>query len=364
MPLDPSPVSQPSPSPVPGAQPITADSITYSRGLPEWLLTQTMSFAFTSYQLGQLYLVGVDADRRLALHQFGTGRAMGLWANPQTLVLATDIQVWRFENVLGPGQVTNLGADRHYVPRVGHITGDLDLHDVSVLGDGRIIVVNTAFSCLALLSNTHAFRVFWQPPFISKLAPEDRCHLNGLAVKDGEAAYVTATSRSDVVTGWRARRAEGGLVMDVKTNAIVTEKLSMPHSPRWHNGQLWVLNSGSGYLGTVDLISGAFEPKVFCPGFLRGLAFHGNFAFVGLSLPRDGAFTGLALDIELPKRDADPWCGVQIIDLNSGAIVQWLRIEGGVTELFDVAVLPGVRRPTATAPSDGELSSLITYEMG
>ena len=186
------------------------------------------------------------------------------------------------------------------------------------MADGRIVFVNTLFSCLAMLSPTHSFRVHWKPPFISKLAAEDRCHLNGMAMKDGAPAYVTATSRSDVVNGWRNRSAEGGCIIDVKSNAIVTEKLSMPHSPRWHQGRLWVLNSGTGYLGTVDLDSGAFAPRAFCPGFLRGLALHNGHAIVGLSLPRDGSFSGLALDAELKRRDADPWCGVQIVNLALG----------------------------------------------
>lgn len=201
-----------------------------------------------------------------------------------------------------------------------------------------------------------------EAPFISKLAAEDRCHLNGLAMKDGMPAYVTATSRSDSVNGWRDRRAEGGCLVEVATNAIVTEKLSMPHSPRWFNGGLWVLNSGTGYIGTVDLQSGAFEPRAFCPGFLRGLAFHNGHAIVGLSLPRDGTFSGLALDTELKKRDADPWCGVQVINLASGDIVEWIRLEGAVTELFDVAVIPGVRRPTATGFLNDEIHKLYTIE--
>ena len=114
---------------------------------------------------------------------------------------------------------TRRGPDRHYVPRVAHTTGDLDIHDIGVMADGRIVFVNTLFSCLATLSPTHGFRVFWKPPFISKLAAEDRCHLNGFAMKDGAPAYVTATSRSDVVNGWRDRRAEGGTLIDVQTNA-------------------------------------------------------------------------------------------------------------------------------------------------
>jgi uncharacterized protein (TIGR03032 family) len=153
-------------------------------------------------------------------------------------------------------------------------------------------------------------------------------------------------------------------VIDVGSNEILTEKLSMPHSPRWHDGRLWVLNSGTGHLGTVDLPSGAFEPRAFCPGFLRGLAFHNNYAIVGLSLPRDGSFSGLQLDAELMKRDADPWCGIQIVDLRSGDIVHWIRLEGPVTELFDVCLLPGVRRPSATAHSSDDINSLFSIDQG
>ncbi len=253
--------------------------------------------------------------------------------------------------------------DRHYVPRVAHTTGDLDIHDIGVMADGRIVFVNSLFSCLATLSPTHAFRLYWKPPFISKLAAEDRCHLNGLAMKDGVPAYVTATSRSDVVNGWRARRGEGGTLIDVRTDAIVSDKLSMPHSPRWYNGRLWLLNSGTGYLGSIDPDTGVFEPLAFCPGFLRGLAFHNGHAIVGLSLPRDGSFSGLALDSELKKRDADPWCGVQIVNLASGDIVEWIKLEGGVSELFDVAVLPGVRWPVATGFLNDEIHSLFTFEL-
>ena len=111
-------------------------------------------------------------------------------------------------------------------------------------------------------------------------------------------------------------------MIDVTTGAVVTERLSMPHSPRWTDNRLWVLNSGSGHLGTVDLAGGDFMPRAFCPGFLRGLAFHNGHAVVGLSLARDGSAAGLALDDEMKKRDADAWCGVQIVNLASGDIVQ------------------------------------------
>lgn len=340
-------------------KPLKPANIACSRGLAGWLSANNVSLALSSYQTGRLYLTGVRPDGRINFHEVGIGRAMGLWADPQRLVLATRNQLIRFENVLAPNQRKG-EADRHYVPRVAHTTGDLDIHDIAVLENGVIVFANTMYSCLATMHNIHSFSPYWKPPFISKLAAEDRCHLNGIAMKDGKPAHVTATSRADIVNGWRARREQGGCVIDVESNEIVTEKLSMPHSPRWHGGRLWVLNSGTGHLGTVDFETGGFEPYVFLPGFVRGLAFHNNHAIVGLSLPRGGSFSGLPLDEELKSRDADPWCGVQIVSLSSGDVVQWIRFETAVTELLDVCTLPGVRLPSASAPTSPEIDTLRT----
>ncbi|MEM1049258.1 MAG: TIGR03032 family protein [Pseudomonadota bacterium] len=338
-------------------------NISCSRGLSTWLATNQISLALSSYQTGRLYLVGSRPTGQVNFHEIGIGRAMGLWADPQRLIVATQNQVVRFENVLASNQ--RLGeADKHYVPRVAHTTGDLDIHDIVVLQNGVIVFANTLFSCLSTLHNTHSFTPYWAPPFISKLAAEDRCHLNGIAMRDGMPAYVTATSRADVVNGWRARREQGGCIIDVQENAIITEKLSMPHSPRWHDGRLWVLNSGTGHLGTVNMATGTFEPFAFMPGFVRGLAFHNNHAIVGLSLPRDGTFSGLQLDEELSKRDADPWCGIQIVSLASGDIVEWIRFESAITELLDVCILPGVRLPSAYAPTSPELTKFFTFDPG
>ena len=339
---------------------LTPASISCSRGFAGWLQANHVSLAFSSYQTGRLYLVGARADGGVNFHEAGVGRAMGLWADAQRLLLATRNQIIRFENILGPGQRIR-EAERHYMPRVAHTTGDLDIHDIAVRADGVIVFANTLYSCIASLNAVHAFTPLWKPPFISKLAAEDRCHLNGIAMRDGQPAYVTATSRADVVAGWRARRESGGCVIGVQSNAVITEKLSMPHSPRWHDGRLWVLNSGSGHIGTVDLDTGGFDPVAFFPGFARGLAFHNNHAIVGLSLPRGGSFTGLQLDDELLKRDADPWCGVQILSLATGDVVAWVRFESAVTELLDVCAIPGVRLPSASVPTSPEVDTLITF---
>lgn len=346
----------------PAAQEI-ATRITCSRGLPQWLALHNCSLAVTSYQTGQLFLVGVLQNGALSIHQRNFVRAMGLIGDGQTLLLAGLAQVWRFENVLAPNERANEHFDRLYVPRRGQTVSDLDVHELGIDTSGRLIFVNTKYSCLATDSAVHSFKPVWRPPFISRLAPEDRCHLNGLAMEEGVPRYVTAVSTTDIVDGWRDRRRDGGVIVEIATDEIVAEGLSMPHSPRLHEGALWFLDSGNGYLTRLDLQSRERARVAFCPGFLRGLSFHDGHAVVGLSLARrEGVFSGLALQDELERRGASAWCGVQIIDTRHGDIVEWLRLEGGVRELFDVRVLPGVRCPMALPTFGPELASFITIE--
>jgi uncharacterized protein (TIGR03032 family) len=320
--------------------------VTSSRHFPAWLADENISLAFTAYQTGKLILLGRNSEGRLTVIERTFNRSMGLWANGQSMWLSSLYQLWRFENVLRPGEMYQ-GCDRLYVPKTGHTTGDLDIHDVAVDGEGRVIFVATKFGCLATLDERHSFRPIWRPPFLSKLAAEDRCHLNGLALEDGRPRYATSVSSSDVVDGWRDRRRDGGLAMEIPSGRVVASGLSMPHSPRVYRGRLWLLNSGTGMLGSIDPAEGTFAPLAFCPGYLRGLTFSGDYAIVGLSRPRhDKTFGGLALDQELLKRAAEPRCGLSVIDLRTGDTVHWVRLEGMVSELYDVAVLPGVKKPS------------------
>ena len=201
----------------------------------------------------------------------------------------------------------------------------------------------------------------WRPRFISRLAAEDRCHLNGFAMRDGKPAFVTVVGQSDVADGWREHRRSGGCLIDVDSGEVVVAGLSMPHSPRLHNGRLWMLNSGTGAFGWVDTTAGKFEPVAFCPGYARGLAFAGDFALIGLSMPRDNrSFNGLLLNEELARRGAEPRCAVLVNDLRTGDTVHWVRFSGVVRELYDVAVIPGVRRPSAIGFRTDEIRRVIT----
>ena len=336
--------------------------LTCSRQFPDWLAEQNLSLAFTTYQAGKLFFLGRQPDKRLSVFERTFNRSMGLWSDGQTLWLSTLFQLWRFVNFVPPGQVAN-GFDRLYVPLAAHTTGDIDIHDITVGGNGRVMFVNTLFGCLATVSERHSFCPLWSPPWQSKLAAEDRSHLNGLALEDGRPRYVTAVSRSDVADGWRDRRGDGGVLVDVTSNQILLDGLSMPHSPRVHRGRIWLLDSGRGNVGFFDSKAGRFQPVAFCPGYLRGLALSGDFAVAGLSKPRrEKAFAGLDLDAELSRRQAEPRAGLQVIDLRTGDVVHWVRLEGVVEELYDVAVLPGVTRPAALGFKTDEIRRTLSVD--
>jgi uncharacterized protein (TIGR03032 family) len=340
-------------------------ALTTSRHFPEWLASTGGSLAFTTYQAGKLFLLGTGPDGRLSIFERSFPRCMGIavGAGGRSLALATQYQIQRFDNVLEEGQASADGYDAVYAPHAGWVTGDLDVHDVGFGTDRRPIFVNTLFSCIAEVSDGYSFRPLWKPDFVSRLAAEDRCHLNGMAMEGGRPRYATAVSRSDAADGWRERRADGGVVIDVESGEVVVEGLSMPHSPRLHDGKLWLLNSGTGEFGHVDRAGGRFEPIAFCPGYARGLAFAGRHAVVGLSLAReDRTFSGLKIDEALRSRDVEARCGLAVIDLASGDMSAWVRIEGLVRELYDVTALPGVRRPSAIGFRTDEVKHVISID--
>lgn len=330
-----------------------------SRRFAHWLAGSGASLAFTTYQAGKLFFLGTGPDGQLSVFERTFARAMGLAHSANTLWLGSLYQLWRFENFLEPGQSQD-GHDAVFVPLEGRTTGDVDIHDIGLDAQGEPVFVVTRFNCLARLDRRCSFRPVWMPPFIDRVAGEDRCHLNGLAMRDGVPAFASAVARSNLAEAWRDQRHGGGIVMDVASGEIVAAGLSMPHSPRWHDGRLWVLNAGTGEFGRIDPSDGRFEPVAFCRGFLRGMALVGNHAVVGTSLPRDNhVFAGLPLQERLDREGAAPICGLSVINLQTGDIEHQLRIEGVVGELYDVSVLEGLRRPMAIGMRTDEIHNCL-----
>ena len=347
------------------SQPPPPLAVSASPELNAWLTAESLSIGCTTYQTNRLFFVSGQANGRIKLHERLFDKPMGLYNQGDRLYMTSRYQLWQFDNLLKheEPQNGNVGStsasQRLYVPRIAHTTGDVNAHEVVVDGNGQVIFVNTDFSCLATLNPDYSFVPLWQPPFISKLVAEDRCHLNGVAMVEGKPRYVSACGATDEAAGWRNCRRDGGVVIDIEANDIIATGLSMPHSPRWYQGKLWLLNSGTGELGYID--AGRFVPVTFCPGFVRGLAFWGDVALVGLSKLRSQHFTGLALEERLAAEGNIAQCGLMAIDLKTGQILHWLHFGQTIEELFDVVVLPGVQQIQALGLQGDDLQRLVTF---
>ena len=329
----------------------------HSTGLPGLLESAGCSLLVSTYQAGQVVAVGVAGDEvTFSFRRFD--HAMGMALGRDGLAVAGKGQVWmlRDHSELASAMTPAGRHDRCWLPRSSMVTGGIQCHEIAwgttPDGDPELWMVNTRFSCLAGLDPRYSFVPRWRPPFVSSLAPQDRCHLNGLAMRGGSPAFVTVMARTDEPGGWRKQRNDSGAVLDVATGEPVTAGLAMPHSPRWHGGRLFVLNSGMGRLEHVDPASGQRDVVAVLPGYARGLAMHGDLAFVGLSRIRETAIFGGA---PIAAYHDQLKCGVGVIELSTGATVGTLEFATGVTEIFDVQVVAGARCPTfGDTPGDDD----------
>ena len=321
--------------------------LSHSDGFVDWLLERNVGLAFTTLQGGMVFLIGVNAESSIAMVGRAFGPCYGVHAIGNSLFVATRFQIWRLENRLGAGE-TVADYDKLFIPQAAYTTGEVQAMDIAIERSGRVLFANPLFSCVAEVSDIYSFVPVWRPPFVSALAAEDRCHLNGLAIDAGVLRYATALAPENVAKGWRARRTDGGVLIDTGANEVISSGLSLPHAPRIYRDRLWLLESGSGHFGFVDRDDGRFEPVTLCPGFLRGLAFVDGFAIATISQPRQHAdFEALPIAAALEKSNAQPQCALVVIDLESGNLIHWLRIDGVGGELGDVTIIENARQPGA-----------------
>lgn len=309
----------------------------HSQNFPAILADLGISLLVSTYQAGKVLVLGTDRGKlTITFHSYE--QPMGLAVSPRQLAIGTRRQVW-FHRPAGELASRMEPAGRFggaFLARSSHFTGSIAIHEMAWSGD-ELWILNTLFSCLCTLHPEYNFVPRWQPPFISKLAPEDRCHLNGLACDASGPRFVTALAQTDTPEGWRPTKASSGCLLEVPSGRVIASGLSMPHSPRLYDGQLWVLNSGLGQLNRIDPANGSLQTIAQVPGYTRGLDFFGPFAFVGLSRIREtNVFGGLPI---AQKRD-ELVCGLGVIDLRTGQTVATFMLRSGVEEIFAVQVVP------------------------
>jgi uncharacterized protein (TIGR03032 family) len=319
------------------SHPATAVRFEHSRDFPALLGELGVSLLVSTYQAGKVLVLSGATDKlAISFHNFE--QPMGLAVNPRILAVGTRRGVHFLQAAHDlAGRIEPPGTfDAAFLLRRSHFTGSIHCHDLAWCG-GELWVTNTLFSCLCTLREEYNFVPRWRPPFITELAAEDRCHLNGLAADGDRPRYVTVIARTDTPAGWRPDKAKTGCLLEVPGGQVVAEGLCMPHSPRLHEGRLWVLNSGLGHLSLVDVATGKVEGVGAVPGYTRGLAFWGPYAFVGLSRIREtNVFGGLPI---AEKRD-ELICGVGVIEWRTGRTVATFMLRSGVEEIYDVQVVP------------------------
>ncbi|MGE4092986.1 MAG: TIGR03032 family protein [Candidatus Binatia bacterium] len=338
----------------PAAVNTTALRSVHTSNLPGLFTQLGISLAVSTYQAGKVILVWADGGA-LNTHFCTFTKPMGMAVDQQCLTIGGSNTVWDYRNMPAVAQKLEPPGkhDACYLPRRVHVTGDIDIHELAYTCAHELWLVNTRFCCLCTLDAEHSFVPRWRPPFVSALASEDRCHLNGLCMVDGRPKYVTALAETDTAGGWRAHKARGGLLMDVESNEILLRGLSMPHSPRWYQNQLWILESGEGSLAKVALRTRTWQTIAQVPGFTRGIDFYGPLAFIGLSQVRESAtFSGIPLVQRLKERT----CGVWVVHIETGQTIGFLRFETGVQEIFAVQVLANTRFPEMLEWNDERLA--------
>ena len=328
----------------------------FSESLPAILAQTKNSLLISTYQADQVVVVSAPQGQ-LAVSFDTFERPMGMAVWPGWLMVGTRTGIWSLRNFpdIGASLQPPGRYDACYLTRSSSYTGNIACHElawVSVVAEGagesqpELWIVNSLFSCLCAVHASFNFVPRWCPPFVSALAPEDRCHLNGLAVQGGKPRYVTALAETNTPQGWRPVKLGGGCVIDVLSNQTICRGLTMPHSPRLAGDRLLVLHSGLGQLVSIDPANGRLQIIVELPGYTRGLAIHGSLAFVGLSKIRGTSSQG----VPIAARAEQLKCGCAVVDLQTGQAVASFEFPSGIDELFDIQILPGISSPFISGP--------------
>ncbi len=331
--------------------PLAPFSARFSPQVPELLNKLNCSIALSTYQAGKVVLISPNQDNEQLItlpRSFRKPMGIAVKGDKMAISLKDEVIVFQNSRPLAEHYPNKQNTyDSLWVPRITYYTGLVDMHDVH-FGDDGIYAVNTSFSCICKVDGEYNFKPYWKPYFIDEVMQGDLCHLNGLVVLNGKPKYVTALGTSTSPQGWRDNIIGGGILMDVDKNEILLNGLSMPHSPKMYNNNLYLLMSASGEFIKVNLETNAYETIKKFDGFCRGLCFHGDFAFIGFSKLRKNSSTFAKLSFS----DKANFSGIKIIHMPTQAEVGEIIYETSVDEIYEVIVLENMIRPNILNTQD------------
>jgi len=324
-------------------QPAAPFSCTFSPNLPELLEKLNCTICISTYQAGKVIFISPKNSEELVQLPRTFEKAMGLAFKEDMVGIATKNEVIVLKN--SPELASNYPNqpntyDSLFIPRATYYTGQVDIHDLG-WGTEGLWGVNTSFSCLCLIDHHHSFIPKWQPKCISHLNSGDRCHLNGMAMSGGVPVYASSLGTGDSPQSWRENITAGGAVHDVASREVILNDAPMPHSPRIFDKQLYMLLSATGEVVKVNVNNGSYDVVASLSGFVRGMDKIGDYLFVGLSKLRKNSSTFK----DLPIAEKALKSGISVVHLPTGAVVAELHYETSVDEIYDVQILPGLKRP-------------------
>lgn len=332
----------------------------FSRLFGHWLGSEKVTLAVASLGPRGLTLASLDGKKQPSFAMFEYPGVTAIATAPDgTLWLAQKLGLWKLENGARTGGFTAENRDV-YLPRQQYITGDLGITDLAVDGHGALLLASGSLSMVGRACSEASIEAVWRPPFISKVAAENRCGLSGLGLYDTDRHCVSLWSRSDQPDGWRSGYLDSGVIMTIKGGKILCEGLSLPRAPRWGQGGLFVLNTGTAEFGRVDPESRRFVPLCQCPSYPTGLALHGHWAVVTVTEePPD--LPGLPASESFGNRGIKPFSGVLLVDTRTGDIAHNARFENSLNQISSVAVIPRTQSAVALGPHDEKLAPLVTF---
>ncbi len=316
-------------------------SSTFTENIPSILNEKGISLILSTYQAGKIVIISSDGEKVYQLvRDFNRPMGIAVYKDMLALAGALNVTLFRTDRELARTYPKKPDVyDAFFYPIAINKTDYIDIHDIAFTKDG-LVGVNTSFSCLVKLDGQYSFNPIWKPHFIDKLLPNDFCHLNGMAIDENrEIAYVTAFGETTHKEAWRDNKMTGGILIDVRTNKIVLKNLSMPHAPRLYRGTLYMLLSGTEELIKVDVKAGTYQVVAKIDGFIRGLSFKDDLAFVGVSKLRKSHTFG---DLEIANKDIKS--GVVIVDLTSSEIIGDIMYGNSIEEIYDVHILENTKR--------------------
>ena len=321
-------------------------SCKFTPNIPQLLQQLNCSIAISTYQAGKVVFISAKDNSNLVQLPRNFEKAMGIAEDikKDKIAIACKDEIIVFRNSTdlakfypkGPGKY-----DALYLPRVTFHTGAIDIHDMNFGNKGELYAVNTLFSCIVKIDDNYNFTPYWTPPFIDKIISEDRCHLNGMAMQNGKPKYATAFNSGNTEQSWREKVTETGIIIDIETNIIIAKGLAMPHTPRIFNNELYVLLSATGELVKVNTRNGNYEVIVKLDGFVRGMSFHKDYLFIGLSKLRKKSSTFGKLAFAEKANEA----GIVVVHLPTKNIVGKLTYLNSLDEIYDIHILSNKIRP-------------------